>query len=1143
MRANLLGDFQLWNDNGLVPSSAFPTRKVIELLLALIDQPQQRLTIDQLSDRLWPARDPDAARKNLHVAIGHLRRALEPDLKRPADSTYLITEGDTYQLRIDGWTIDVQLFDQHLRIAQLAQADQKWIEAVAEFRAALALYRGDYLIDVRDAEWTLTSREKYREARLDALEQLAECYARLKQPRAELEAAQQVVAVDPLRESAWRLIMSAHTTLGEAGLALRAYHTCATNLQSELNIAPSLETLQLYQHLLNDSSLPTVYIQLSTSNLQSQLVGREQEWSGLQNAWHLAATTQPIVVLLQGEVGIGKTRLAEEFSQWAARQNIAVSKAQCYANESALAYAPVTAALRSRPLPKLTALWRTEIARLLPEVLSDRPDLPPPGPLSETWQQQRFFEALAHAILDRSTDGTLILIDDVQWCDRDSLDWLIYFVRFAAQTNPRSCLLLLLTLRPDEIDDQHPLPTVLAGLRRHRQLIEIAVPPLDQQATEQLAVNISGAEIDRDQATALYAETEGNPLFIVETMRSHSAISPRPTFELTSTIHSVIEARLANLSPQAHELAGVAATIGRTFTFDVLSKAATLSPDELVRAIDELWQRRIVREQGSDAYDFSHGKLGEVAYAKLSAARKHLLHRRVAEALLALNANDLDRVSGQIASHFERASLPMQALPYYVRAGDAAQRVYANEAAIEFYQHALQLAGQDSNLPYNIVLKLGEVWQHIGQWREAETAYQQAREAAQQKNDQAALARSQLALGRVSALKGSYQDALTYLEEAQHEFEALNDRHGIGETFGEMATAHWYLGDYPHALEFSQRQFEMAELLEDRSGLAAALKRIGSICADQGEYDRALIAHQQFAQIAEQNGDRRGVAIANGNIGAVYWQMGDHVQSLIHLTKNLKIAQEIGDKRSMTIVLGNIGLLYRHRGEYDLALACYARDLEIALEMSDVWNMSIVGYMAVVYVLKQRYAEADRTAAQAVAIGRALNIQYYLSEFLQIQADSLAQQQRYSEAQPINTEALRIASEVKHQQPHFQSALMSIRLQLALKQIDLATARTEVEAMLTNWPDDQEQARLHDELYMLNDQRRDDPQRSIAVDLYARLHTRTPNLEFRDRYFALTGDRLPDPPPLPADPPIDLQRPIDLAALLDRVDRAIAELP
>jgi predicted ATPase len=141
-------------------------------------------------------------------------------------------------------------------------------------------------------------------------------------------------------------------------------------------------------------------------------------------------------------------------------------------------------------------------------------------------------------------------------------------------------------------------------------------------------------------------------------------------------MQAAIEVRLAQLSAPAHELVELAATVGRQFNFAVLARASDLDEGTLVRALDELWQRRIVREQGTDAYDFSHDKLREVAYAGLSGARQRWLHRRVAQALEEAYAGDLDPVSAQVAAHYERAGQPEQAIPYYQRAAGVVRRIY-----------------------------------------------------------------------------------------------------------------------------------------------------------------------------------------------------------------------------------------------------------------------------------------------------------------------------------------------------------------------------------------------------------------------------------------------------------------------------------
>ena len=153
----------------------------------------------------------------------------------------------------------------------------------------------------------------------------------------------------------------------------------------------------------------------------------------------------------------------------------------------------------------------------------------------------------------------------------------------------------------------------------------------------------------------------------------------------------MIASRLAQLSPPARDLAALAATIGRAFALGILLMRASGGDEEtLTAALDELWQRRIIREQDATSYDFTHDKLREVAYAEISAPQRRLLHRRIAHGRQATRSDDLDTVSAQIAAHYDRAGDAERAIPYYERAAAVAQRVYANEDAIELLLRALR---------------------------------------------------------------------------------------------------------------------------------------------------------------------------------------------------------------------------------------------------------------------------------------------------------------------------------------------------------------------------------------------------------------------------------------------------------------------
>ncbi len=204
----------------------------------------------------------------------------------------------------------------------------------------------------------------------------------------------------------------------------------------------------------------------------------------------------------------------------------------------------------------------------------------------------------------------------------------------------------------------------------------------------------------------MFRETAGYPLFVVETVRAELERASGSRLDgagatnhlpvdgvrtLPPRVHDVLVDRLQRVSSSARRFVELAATIGREFTLDLLVAAGRADADQAVHALDELWHKRILREHGTNSYDFTHDKLREVAYAEISAPQRRLLHRRVAQALGAVWASDLDAISVQVASHYERAGMIEQALAYYRRAATVAQHLYANEDAISLLSHSLKL--------------------------------------------------------------------------------------------------------------------------------------------------------------------------------------------------------------------------------------------------------------------------------------------------------------------------------------------------------------------------------------------------------------------------------------------------------------------
>jgi predicted ATPase len=690
----LLADYHLTYEG--IPVTTVNQPRLQSLLAYLLLHRNAQIPRHHLAFTFWPDVSESQARNNLRQMLHQLRRAL------PYSDRFFLADANSVCWLPDApYQLDVAEFDlAAARVAELELNSNRRATCQA-LQSAVSFYTGDLLPSCYE-DWIEPERERLHNRYQRLLEQLIDLLEEQRDYAIALYYAQQLLQSDPLREETYLCLMRLYTLHDNRAGALRTYYDCAAILQRELELEPGAEIKDAYKRLLRlNTSASEQTTELSLSSTAVPLIGRQPEWDALRRAWQHATGGHPHFALITGESGIGKTRLAEELLGWMLKQGIATTRTRAYEAEGRLAYSPVTEWLRSGAilpaLSKLDAIWRIEVARLLPELLTQSPNLPHPAPLTEYGQRQRFFEALARGIL-AVVPPLLLIIDDLQWCDPETLEWLHFLLRF----DSRARLLIVGTARADEMNDNDALGNLLRALQTTNQITIFSLAPLNASETSQLASRIADYPLDEGETQRLFRETEGNPLFVGEMVRAGigSALINQMTpvmgldydsLRLPPRVYAVIAGRLAHLSARARKVAELGAAVGRAFNFDLLRMAGQDNEEETVQALDELWERRIVREQRASEFDFTHDKLRDVAYAEISAPQRRLLHRRIGQALEALNAHSLDPVSGQIAAQYEQAGLFEQALPYYLRASEAAASVYANDDAIELVTHGLAL--------------------------------------------------------------------------------------------------------------------------------------------------------------------------------------------------------------------------------------------------------------------------------------------------------------------------------------------------------------------------------------------------------------------------------------------------------------------
>ncbi len=456
-------------------------QSLLAYLLLHADAPQPRAS---LSFVFWPDASESNARNNLRQLLHQLRQALpDPDRWLRADASSVQWAGD------ESFTLDVAQFDRAVDEAEQAGRSGDAARRRACLERAVDLCQGPLLPTCYD-DWIAPVRERLARRCEAAVAALVGLLEEQREYASAIARVRHWLEHDPLDEAAHRWLMRLLALADDRVGALQAYRHCAEALRRELAAEPSEETVRLCQRIRDakaDPSAPSP--RREGTPPPAPLVGRQAEWGRLRGAWERAVRGPAHFALVSGEAGLGKSRLAEELLIWAERQGVTTARTRSYAAEGRLSLAPVSEWLRgaalSPHLARLEDVWRREVARILPELLASRPELPRPAPMTEFGDRLRFFEGLARAVL-AAPQPLLLLIDDLQWCDRETIEWLHFLSRFDREAR----LLVLGTARSEELDGDHPLRTLLRHLRGESQLTEIALEPLDAAETAALASHV-----------------------------------------------------------------------------------------------------------------------------------------------------------------------------------------------------------------------------------------------------------------------------------------------------------------------------------------------------------------------------------------------------------------------------------------------------------------------------------------------------------------------------------------------------------------------------------------------------------------------------------------------------------------------------
>lgn len=670
-------------------------------------------------------------------------------------------------------------------------------------------------------------------------------------------------------------------------------------------------------------------------------VGRRREVALLEQ--HLAGEGPP-VLLVAGGPGIGKTRLVQAAIPRAVTQGWRVLAGGCQRREGQEPYAPLLGALQRYLRNRRPAELRRDLqgcawlVRLLPE-LADGPIPPLPAwTVAPTQERRLMVDAVVRLLRNvAGPAGTLLLLDDLQWAGADALDLLVALARAAGEIPLR----VVGAYRDTEVQGHDALHDVradlaTAGLAAQERLGPLAPEDAAQLLAALLAAHGAGDEVPRERVLERAA---GVPFFVVswaQALRT-SADAGRVADAVPWTVEQSIHQRMAALPEAAQALLGVAAVVGRTVPSAVLVRVAAQAEEVVLDAMEATCGAQLMADgaEGTDTYRFVHDVVREVIEARLSRTRRTLLHRRVAEALLALSARPPVE---DVAYHYARAGEHDAAALWLERAGDEARSAAASAAALEHYT-AARLHLVAGSAPRDTLAGLDE---KIGDLAWLRVRYAQALEAfAQARSGEAqGLRRARLWCkeGHVRTLQGDFAGALAAFDAAEDD--GLSAETGPvspvarAEVEGGRAWAHYLRGSFGAATEGAERALALlsAEALSAPADAvrAEAIWTLACVAASQGDFGRQADYSRQMLAICERTGDLQGIGRARMGQGITAWYGGWLIEAETHLWAGLELLQRIGDEQYISGSYWALGAVAFHRGDVEHAAEYFGRLYTIA---------------------------------------------------------------------------------------------------------------------------------------------------------------------------------------------------------------------
>lgn len=1054
MRAILFGSLRL-EDNQQRPLPLPPTINGRTLLAYLLLHADQAYGRSYMAALLAPDDSEEKARRTLTQALWQVRRVL-PD-------GAIHTVGDTVQL--DGACIerDVDTFDRLM--ADVFTWETLAVDTAMQVAVGVTLYSADLLYDLYD-DWVYLPREQRRERYLHALELLASWEKQNGRFPAALEYILKLTQTDPLRESAHREAMRLYVALERPQAARRHYEQLHRYLQAEMGFPPAAQTRQLAATInaaagLSDletavylpAAAPAIPYALSDAS-PMPLIGRELERSQLVAQLHPLSQGQGGLVFLSGAPGVGKSRLLQELVRDAEWRGLAVA----WGNGQELDVARPYVIFRDAISTLLTPLRWQQLHTLLDDYW-----------LTLAKQLLSSLEPITHGVQDRGHDPLealsrlllalgqlrplLLILDDVQWVDRSSLEMLIY-LSHRLRLQP---ILVVLAFRSEEARADIAVWQTLDTLDATGLLLRLHLEPLNLEASAEFIRQGLGLRQEAPLfSQRLFAETAGVPLLLLESLRllhdegllyrdEHGQWqTPYDTATVdyaeinlnhqNPTAMGLLERRLRQLPDAAKQTLQLAAVIGHEVQFGWLLAVSSLSQSQVLGSLGLLVQRQFLQET-PHAYRFSHDKIRESVYQGIPDTQRQGHHRAIAAVIVGqlsgeqttrrrngeswnkelMASLELPKVVVQLAYHYSQGGQWSEAVSYTLQAGDYACKLHALTTALDYYAAARRILEEQRPFPPT---EAAQITYHILMARQpllllnGQTA-QQSNELVELRQLAACLPGTEQQAGALLKeaefyveVQASHDQAIILAEKALNIAQQHNLDHLAAEAWRIIGSARYIQGNYQkaavalhQAVAFWEGVNKVATALP---GLYLQLIQVERMNGHSSEGRRLA---QNLLVFGETTGNLIAQANAHAALASFYSDSGDHVAAIQSFTAALDIFGRIGARLHEARMLANLGYTHWAMHDYGQAIAMKEEALTIFQEL-DVQKSILLSYLnlATLYYEIGQTARGEGYTSEGLVIAQQLQLQNYELAIQIGQAQALITMGRLSEGGAVLAE-------------------------------------------------------------------------------------------------------------------------------------------